>query len=534
MADYLKDALGIDAQQVATAKGIDTYTKEFNQFNSDPGGQQALANLLGNMEAPKEQRAAAAQALNPGMKATIGEHGELSFTAGPDSSIGYKMPDPMYKERQTMQAKVAGGQAPDILASFDSTFKSIQGSKDIIEAENIYASLNASAADYISARELSIKNRLSTTLGIPQLEAQLAADRRLDEQYYASTGRPYQGPTSETLANLQMYNNETSRLDQMVAKELTGDSEIAALKSRLQGVESIMNSKRGSANKALAGEAVSEDISALVPVETVDSVMTTMGLDLKNATARNNVIEQIATGRGPAVEVNKINSMSTLDMIGTATTDTPEAKYAVTALSKKFPNKDDAQYLINRVKNFDTEIMPKLSEDQRKALAPPAANYGMGVEAKKQAALDIQRMKADIVLKDFNYARATVFAKGLEGVATPGSANSWAMPTAESLLEVPKIVQTLKEQDPNRIVDISVLSSRMDFSVDSKRKVQDLAEWAYSQALLEPNNGAMGMPAGYHSVDAIKQLIQTQIAYKANKVTFGSDATMMARMNRGN
>ena len=78
MADYLKDALGIDAQQVATAKGIDTYTKEFNQFNSDPGGQQALANLLGNLEAPKEQRAAAAQALNPGMKATIGEHGELA------------------------------------------------------------------------------------------------------------------------------------------------------------------------------------------------------------------------------------------------------------------------------------------------------------------------------------------------------------------------------------------------------------------------------------------------------------------------
>jgi len=52
--------------------------------------------------------------------------------------------------------------------------------------------------------------------------------------------------------------------------------------------------------------------------------------------------------------------------------------------------------------------------------------------------------------------------------------------------------------------------------------------------LLEGNNGAMGMPSGYHSVDAIKQLIQTQIAYKANKVTLGSDATMMARMNRGN
>ena len=533
MVDYLKDALGIDAQQVATAKGIDTYTKEFNQFNSDPSGQQALANLLGNMEAPKEQRAAAAQALNPGMKATIGEHGELSFTAGPDSSIGYKMPDPMYKERQTMQAKVAGGQAPDILANFDSTFKSIQGSKDIIEAENIYASLNASAADYISAKELSIKNRLSTTLGIPQLEAQLAADRQLDEQYYASTGRPYQGPTSETLANLQMYNNETSRLDQMVAKELTGDSEIAALKSRLQGVESIMNSKRGSANKALAGEAVSEDISALVPVETVDSVMTTMGLDPKNSTARNNVIEQIATGRGPAVEVNKINSMSTLDMIGTATTDTPEAKYAVTALSKKFGNPEQAKKLIEITKNFDTAIMPSLSEDQRAALAPPAANYGMGVEAKKQAALDIQRMKANIVLERFQATRAAEFAKGLEAVATPGS-SGWAMPTAESLLEVPKIVQTLKEQDPNRTVDISVLASRMDFSGDSKKKVQDLAEWAYSQALLEGNNAAMGMPAGYHSVDSIKQMIQTQIAYEASKKYLGSDHTKPVRMNWSN
>lgn len=529
MVDYLKEALSLDSQEVATAKGIDTYTQHFTQFASDPTGQQALANLLGNQTAPKEQRAAAAQALNPGMKASIGDHGELSFTAAPGASLGYQNPDPMYKERTVLQAKVAGGQTNNILETFDATFRSIQGAKDIIEVENIYASLNSSASDYIAARELSIKNRISTSLGIPALESQLAADRQLDTEYYASTGRVYQGPTNETLANLQMYNNETARLDQLVAKELSADPEIVALKTRLQGVESIVNSKRTLANKAMAGEAVSEDITALVDPTAVKSAALVLGIDATNPKVRDSLIEQLANGRGPAVEANKIAAMSTTDLLGIATSDTPEAKYATNVLGTKFSNSDDVKYLADQIKNFDREILPSLSKETREALTPGAVNYGQGVEAKKQAALDIQRMKANIVLEKFQQARAASFSAGIEAVGT-GAAGGWAMPQSPELVELPKVIQIIKEQNPDSPVTLDRLAARMDWSTNRQAKVNALAEWAYSQALLEPNNEAMGMPTGYHSIDAIKSTIQTQIVKLNSKTTLGTGRGAILRI----
>lgn len=513
MVDYLAQVTGLDAKQEKERKDIDTLTASMRPLAETSEGTFALQDLLANQEAPKTQRAAAAQALNPAFKAAIGAHGELSFSAAPGASLGYTLPDPVHQEKATVFGKVASGAQTDIISQFDTTFRSLQASQDLVEVENTYAQLNAGASNFIAAKEMEIRNRVRTSLGVTQLESQVAADKQLDTDFYNKEfGMGYQGPTDESLKNLQMLRTEEAKVDDMVAKELGSNPEVIALKTRMQGVEVLVSQKRSISGNEMADKSTSAG-STVIP-ERTNAAMLAMGLDPNNQQARATINKQLETGNGPAVMAEQIASMSTIQLLGVSATDTPEAKQASNVLSSKFSNPADVDYLKTQVKNFDYIYGPNLTEDERAMFAPAATSMIQGAEAKKAEAATIQAKKVEYVLNKFQTMRTNEFATRLGNV---GEAGGWDAPTDPLLAELPLVVKDIKTADPKATIDITKIASRMDWSQNRAAKQKALAEYAYGQALKEVNNNALGLPTGYHSVDAIMGPIQAQIVSATDK-----------------
>lgn len=509
MPDYLAQVMGLDAQQAKDQKEIDTLTASMRPIAETSEGTFALQDLLANQAAPKTQRAAAAQALNPAFKASIGAHGELSFSAAPGASLNYTLPEPVKQEQATLFGKVASGKTAGIIENFDTTFRSLQAATDLVEVENTYAQLTAGASDYISAKEMEIRNRVRTSLGVPNLESQIASDKQLDTDFYnREFGMGYQGPTDESLRNLQLLRDSEAKVDQMVAKELGSNPEIIALKTRLQGVESLVNQKRAISGNEMADKVASTEKGASIIPERVDAAALALGVDPTNPKARMEIQAQLAAGNESATKAERISAMSTIQLIGLATSDTPEAKQATNVLSSKFSNKGDIDYLTTQVKNFDVIYGASLTEDERTMFTPSPTTSMAGAETKAAEAQAIQARKVQYVLDKFQVNRTNEFATRLGAIGQPGG---WDAPTDPILQELPTVINDIKTATPDAKIDISLIASRLDWSTNRAAKQRALAEYAYSQALKEVNNTALGLPTGYHSVEAIMGPIQAQV-----------------------
>lgn len=513
MEDYLSTVAGLDAKQVAEQKQIDTLTSSMRPLAETSQGQFALQDLLANQSAPKTERAAAAQALNPAFKASIGAHGELSFSAAPGASLGYTLPEPVRQEQQTLFGKVATGAQGDMVANFDQTFRTLQSATDIVEVENTYAQLNASASNFIASKEMEIRNRVRTSLGVTQLESQIVSDKQLDTDFYnRELGTGYQGPTKESAANLDLLRNETAKVDEMVAKELSTNQEVVALRSRMQGVESLISQKRSISGNAMA--ASSKDIGASVLPERVESAALALGVDPANPQAAAEIRAQLATGNGPAVKAEELASKSAIQLVAEASMDTPTAKQAVNVLNSKFANPADVDYIVTQVKNFDLIYGNTLTEGERAKMTPAATT--IGVDAKRAEAAAIQAMKVTYVMDKYQANRTDEFSTGISKV---GETGGWETPTDPILAEVPMVVNDIKTAHPDTPVDVSKLASRMDWSTNRAAKQKALANYVYTMALKEPNNKALGMPSGYHSPEAVEQIIQTQVVLATTRPT---------------
>lgn len=509
MVDYLAQVTGLDAQKEKERKEIDTLTASMRPIAETSEGTFALQDLLANQEAPKTQRAAAAQALNPAFKAAIGPNGEMSFSAAPGASLGYTLPEPAKQENATVFGKVASGAQTDIISQFDTTFRSLQSAKDIVEVENTYAQLNAGAANFIAAKEMEIRNRIRTSLGVPQLESQIASDKQLDIEFYQREfGTGYQGPTDESMNNLQLLRVNEAKIDDMVTKELGTNPEVVALKTRMQGVESLVGQKRAISGNEMADKVTSADKGASVLPERVDMAAKAMGVDPANPQAAAEIRAQLATGNGPANKAEAIGAMSTIQLVGVAASDTPDARLANNVLTSKFPNKADVDYITTQVKNFDTIYGANLTEDERALFAPAVTSKMAGAETQKAEALAIQARKVQYVLDKFQVQRTNEFSTRLGAVGEPGG---WDAPTDPILQELPMVVKDIKTATPDAKIDITMIAGRMDWSQNRAAKQKALANYAYSQALKEVNNNALGLPTGYHSPDAIMGPIQAQI-----------------------
>lgn len=514
MQDYLSKVAGLDAKQVAEQKQIDTLTSNMRPLAETSQGQFALQDLLANKDAPKTERAAAAQALNPAFKASIGAHGELAFSAAPGASLNYTLPEPNRQEQNTLFGKVATGAQTDIVSNFDQTFRTLQSATDLVEVENTYAQLNASASNFIASKEMEIRNRIRTSLGVPQLESQIVSDKQLDTDFYQQQfGTGYQGPTDESMVNLQLLRNETAKVDDLVTKELSTNQEVIALRSRMQGVESLISQKRNIAGNSMA--ASSKDIGASVLPERVESAALALGVDPANPQAAAEIRAQLATGNGPANKAEQLASMSPIQLISVASSDTPEAKQADNVLNSKFANPADVEYIKTQVKNFDAIYLPTLSKEEQAALKPSDL-MGQGIEAKKMEASAIQAKKTQIVMEKFQVMRTNEFSKGISKIGQQGG---WETPTDPLLAEVPLVVKDIQSANPDAVVDVSKLASRMDWSTNRAAKQKALADYVYTMALKEPNNKALGMPTGYHSPEAVEKMVQTQIVLATTRST---------------
>lgn len=513
MEDYLSTVAGLDAKQVAEQKQIDTLTANMRPLAETSQGQFALQDLLANQSAPKTERAAAAQALNPAFKASIGAHGELSFSAAPGASLGYTLPDPMRQEQQTLFGKVATGAQGDMVANFDQTFRTLQSATDIVEVENTYAQLNSSASNFIASKEMEIRNRVRTSLGVPQLEAQIVADKQLDTDFYNKEfGTGYQGPTDESMANLQLLRNETAKVDDMVTKELSTNQEVVALRSRMQGVESLISQKRSISGNAMA--ATSKDIGASVLPERVESAALALGVDPANPQAAAEIRAQLATGNGPAVKAEELAAKSAIQLVAEASMDTPTAKQAVNVLNSQFANPAEVDYIVTQVKNFDLIYGNTLTNDERAKMTPAATT--IGGDAKRAEAAAIQAMKVTYVMDKYQAKRTDEFSTGISKVGQQGG---WETPTDPLLVEIPKVVNDIKTAHPDTPLDVSRLAAGMNWSTNRDAKQMALANYVYTMALKEPNNKALGMPSGYHSPEAISKVIGTQIVIATNRLS---------------
>lgn len=518
MVDYLAQVTGLDAQKEKERKEIDTLTASMRPIAETSEGTFALQDLLANQEAPKEQRAAAAQALNPAFKAAIGPNGEMSFSAAPGASLGYTLPDPVKQENATVFGKVASGAQTDIISQFDTTFRSLQSAKDIVEVENTYAQLNAGASNFIAAKEMEIRNRVRTSLGIGQLESQIVADKQLDTEYYnREFGTGYQGASPASRRNLDLLRMEEAKIDEMVTKELGANPEVVALKTRMQGVESLVGQKRAISGNEMADTVTSTGKGASVLPERVDATAKAMGVDPTNPQAAAEIRAQLGTGNGPAVKAEAISAMSTIQLVSLSASDTPEAKMADNVLGTKFASPGDIDYLKTQVKNFDTIYGPSLTEDEKALFSPGVTTKLAGAETQKAEALAIQARKVQYVLDKFQVNRTNEFATRLGKI---GEAGGWETPTDPLLQELPMVIKDIKTATPDAKIDVALITSRMDWSQNKPAKAKALADYAYSQALKEVNNNALGLPTGYHSPEAILGPIQAKIVKKENDKYF--------------
>lgn len=170
-------------QKQSQQNRIDKQTEIFKPLATSPSGEDALNDLLADQTQDKELRAAAAQATYPGVKATIGSKGEISFSAAPGSDLGFNYPNAARKTSTQNNLPVAI-QASELTKNIQSQIAAIQNSGDYAEITSTYQNLMTSVAEYKKSKVAGLQNSVGASLGIDGIESQLQADRQLDQEFY--------------------------------------------------------------------------------------------------------------------------------------------------------------------------------------------------------------------------------------------------------------------------------------------------------------------------------------------------------------
>ena len=195
-------------QKQSQQERIDKPTEIFKPLAASPSGEDALNDLLADQTQDKELRAAAAQATYPGIRASIGTKGEISFTAAPGSDLGFNYPNAARKTttQNNLPQAIKGS---DVLKNIDTQISAIQNSGDYAEISTAYQSLMASVAEYKQSKIAGLENQIGASLGLDGIEAQMQADRQLDQQFYNQNyAGQYLGPTTESLQTINTYQDQ--------------------------------------------------------------------------------------------------------------------------------------------------------------------------------------------------------------------------------------------------------------------------------------------------------------------------------------
>lgn len=479
---------------------IDILTSSLKPQAETFNGQMVLQDMLANQAAPAEQRAAAAQALNPGLKAQVSSDGTLAFSAAPGADLGFKYPD---QTRKTSLQNTGGafGRANDAQKSFDDTYQAILNMSDTNEITNAYASLVGSTTSWVENKRKNLSNSLGASMGLTQLEQQMEADKVVDQQYYNTymNGQNL-GPTDESMRTIGLYQQKKAEVDREVARQLGADPQLTSMQIRMEQLKVLVDqkTKEGFSDKIQTREAQ----AALIPVEQVDKALVALGTDPTTATKEQKDQLAIKIPTQPYYHTAMtVGNMDPTSLAVTAASDGSDAGVmANRVLKSQFAERpEDLNTLLTNYRNFDSPggLGATLSDAQKQSLKiPPTAT---GTELK-----DIKRQQAAIkmsmVIMDLQDKRAAAFAQSIE---------TWAIPQDPLLQEIPNVIKDIKAVNRNAPITVDQVAARLDWKSGGQAKINAFATYVNSQANAMPNNAFFGAPVQYSNPQLSKQWVQT-------------------------
>lgn len=501
---------------------IAAYEAKMKPLTGSEFGMQALEGLMADRNADKVQRAAAFQAVNPGVEASIGANGEISLTAKPGSDLGFKYP---VFSQQTSGQRAFGSQARqnDILGNFESQFSKIQAMTDPGEIATAYSTLQAASASLLDERRTSLRAQIGGAMGLTDLEAQMQADKVADQAFYDQyyNGQNL-GPTDESLANISRYNQLRGQVDQEVTQKLQTDGQLNLVESQMKSLGMLVNAKL---NKAFSGEAETDAAAMnLVGQDGIDAVFIARGIDPKSApaTERQVVAAQLFSGQSNATRQSMEIGLAPSEQVATlAATGTGDIKIqAARVLDARTGSKEISKQIMDAYAAFDQTVAPTLSKEQQDTLKVPATV----TSAKEKAAAQeqIKVLKMGMVLNNLKTMREQGFAN---------NAQSWAKPQSPLLEEVPTIIEDLLAKDAKSTVSIDQIAQRMDWSGNNlQAKIDALSEYINSQANSLPDNKFFGVPMLYANPEMSKRFVQTLAVKARTNINFTPSGNLLPTM----
>jgi hypothetical protein len=489
-------------------KHIDMLTAQMKPLAQTSEGQFALQDKLADQSAPKEERAAAAQALAPGFVASIGKYGELSFSAAPMADMG--QPAGQSFEQGRMQDKVTAGQQSTFMSNFDTVYTDIMNEKDPLKIAEKAGTLSAELSNVVNSKEAGVRSRLAQSLGINQLESQIAASTEDDKRLFAQNGMAYSGPTDETWQLINQRDQMTARMEQLVGDELSKDPELANIRTRMGALDTLIKQKQTLFGQTMAD--AQDNVGASINPDRIASARIALGVP--DSPEANKEIAKGLMGNSPAYVKAEQYASATPELLFTAAVQGGvDGQMADRVLATKFPNPKDVAYIKDQVRNLDTSKMPK---EERAQFELSAVDKTGSAEKQAQAQQAIQTRKVSYVLNQLKQARAENIELGANRLGQP---DGWSMPTDPLLEELPQVVQDIKAADPKAVISTDRLLERMNWNGPNRAaKIKAMSNYLYAQSQNDPNLAVLGKVPGYSSQQEVEQRVQAKvIANETNK-----------------
>lgn len=488
---------------------IDILANNMKPVAGTSEGVFALQDLLANPMAPKEQRAAAAQALHPGIKATIGSFGELSFSNAPGADLSTNYASNA-RPSTSAQLKAQGGKTSIAIDNFDSQFTAIHGMTDSVDVMNTYASLQSSAVEYINSKQATIKNQIEQSMGINSLRAELETSMALDREHFNTYyGGENQGPTQETLGIIQLLNSKQVQADQEVSKRLSTDPELVGLQAKLKTLDSFVSDKYNSLQDS--SKLMGMD---MIPPEQVQATAIAMGSDTSNPMNLRKIQEGIVSGNTVINKAQQVGMAPPTQLVGLAAFgDGVTSVQARRVLASKLTEKSSVDLIINKVKNFDTEY-PDVIAARKDEFTMGKRDETGSPTAKAEAQATIQARKVQYVLEDIQSERTKRFVEKI---------GEWQAPQDERLSEVPVIIGDLNSVGEPFTLDTVI--QRMDWTGgDRAQKIKAMTQYINSQAGSLEDNAFFGAPTRFANPAMTEQHVQSLVIYKERNSQYGRAA----------
>lgn len=503
---YDNDLLNLTVNAQAKQKEreeIDILSNSMKAVAATTEGTFAIQDLLANPDAPKTQRAAAAQTLNPGIKASVGANGELSFTniPGADTSYDYAS-NSRPPEKQALNS--LAGNTPTAINDFDTKFRAIQGMTDSVEVMNTYASLNQSAASWINSKEAGIRAQVEQSMGIQVQRNNVKSNYVQDKEHYANYYAGVdQGPSDETIQATQLLGQAQAKVDAEVQKRLGSDPELAALKSRMGTLDTFVSSKY---KDLLDKDGTSAGVN-LISADRIDAAATAMGADSTNPVVRQQIATDLHKGLATTTQAEAIGFAAPTALIGAVAfgADGVTTAQAQRVLDAKTGSPDTSKFIVNQVKNFNTVFPDQAAQDSFKM---PAQIEKVGTPKEKAAAqAQINALKVQHVLNDIQSKRAQAFKNAV---------GQWQAPQDPALAEIPTIIGDLKATDPEATITLDTIVNRMNWDTpDRAEKINKMTAYINSQAGTLEGNGFFGPPLQFADPLMTQQYVQTAAVYQS-------------------